>query len=351
MSVLTSNLRALVNAKKFLPLMRGTELTMADGTKLFVKVKHTSRTVLSPGLRFSKWSFCTEIQSCDVIEFGNGEDDCKLLAYEKSIAESLERLIFRITKNMGVGTKTTSGWSFHLTESLAQNASFQELAERDAILVHWLREIPMTEIAPVSFPRFLQNWVRNELSLHKTFRHLRILATDKGILPAIATVLQTESGHSIVSHSTCPDMLTAVKRALAETCRLASNIDDSHFFKSSKNLLTGTTDGGVAPQDHGLLYAYHAKLPEWLFGETMTWREAHSKWKSAFASGMDSKINFNFRKIIDGPFVVGFGESEDLQQLYFGSTDEALKKGYINLERLEIDRGAGSLNLLPHFIA
>jgi hypothetical protein len=346
------NLRAIGNVTKFKEFITGKWVTLPNGRQIFIKVQNSRRMHLRAGLRFSKFAYITDVLSDDGnTATGYGASDFKLLAFEKSIAEAVERIIFRILKNDGSGTKTTSGWACHISEARASMAAFIELVERDAILVHWLKEIPMLEVSTVTFPKKIKNWMTTELSQHPNLKHLRILITNQGVLPTAITLLQTDLGKSVISHATAKDFSEAVRQALIETCRLASNLDEHHFYESSKNLVTNDSYEDVVPQDHGLLYAYHVNLPGWLFGKKLEWNRAKANWTASWKIGMKKQGHFKFHKIIQNPLVVGFGESSDLQNLYFGSTAKAVERGELNLSRLNLERGSDLINLLPHFIA
>jgi hypothetical protein len=345
------NLSALSQASKFLKFINGTDVTLPNNKKVFIKVKTTQRLNFRTGLRFSKYSFKTEAQSDHLTERGYGEGNSKLLAVEKSISEAVERLIFRILKNDGQGTQTSSGWAAHVSRYQSERAAFEELAERDAIMVHWLEKRPMIEVDPKTFPISIKKWVKNELALHPKFGRLRVLATVDCFCPTVTTVLQTETGHSVMSHATAENLMTAYRKAMTETCRLASNIDHLHFFETSQNLLHGATLPRTNPEDHAMVYAYHEVLPYWLFGDLEAWAALEKEWKSCVQLNKNDKPKFSFHEIVKSPLSIGYCESDNLQKLFFGSTKIALEGGKINLNRLNLGRGASDLNLMPHFIS
>ncbi len=349
MTSLVKDFFALVHASKFLRFINGSEITLSDGTKATLKVKGSDRLPRRPGLRLSKYLFRTEVQSGDVIESGCGEDDSKLLAYEKSLAEAVERVIFRLMKNKGVGTETTSGWAAHISKDKARKAALEELSERDAIMVHWLLKKPMIEIDPKSFPYWLKQWVKNELSLHPILKRLRVLVTLDGWSPTVTSILMTDQGRGVLSHACANTLTMTLRKAMTETCRLATNIDHKNFYESSHDLLLDKVSK-INPEDHGMLYAYHSVLPDWIFGDIQPWGKIKKEWIEAKRKEPPPE-QFTFYEVVEAPLSVGFVKSNAVQDLYFGSTKEALRSGKINFNRLNIGGVASGLNLAPHFIS
>jgi hypothetical protein len=208
----------------------------------------------------------------------------------------------------------------------------------------------MLEILQDTFPGWIKKWIKNELSLHPLFKNLRILVTLDGFFPTITTILQTSSGHSVVSHGSGNTLKSAYEGAMAETCRLATNIDHQHFFQSSKNLLSNMHFGKVNPEDHVMAYAYHEPLPEWLFGDKVAWANIAEIWNK-IAREKSKNLTFEFYEVAQAPLFVGYAKSPDVQSLFFGQTRLALDKGKINFNRLNLCGGAQELNLEPHFIS
>src|SRR5271168_2055704 len=97
-----SELRAIVNSGRFTAYTAGVPLTLPTGENVIVKVKHTVRSVRPPGLRFSKHAFITEVTAGEHLGVGFGESESQLVAIQKSIAEGVERSLFRAFKNAGV---------------------------------------------------------------------------------------------------------------------------------------------------------------------------------------------------------------------------------------------------------
>jgi hypothetical protein len=260
-------------------------------------------------------------------------------------------LIFRIYKIRRLGTETSSGWSAHLTKDLAKVAAFEELAERDALMVHWLKKIPMKEIDPTSFPNVIKKWVTQELVLHKELRYLRLLITTDGYCPTVTAIMQTVAGRSIVSHASASNLFAAYKKAMVEGCRLASNLEHAHFFDSSKSLALPESKVEITAGDHGMFYAFHQRLPPWFFGKKGSWSEAKAMWKQCITRNKDSRESFTFNEIVKTPVSVGYAESPLLQKLYFGTTKVACDTGRINFSRLNIGGGSEISNMMPHFIS
>ena len=351
MRTVFSEILAVANSRKIVPFVEGTTVTFPNGQSVFIKVKDTFRVQRSPGLRFAKYSYVTEVHAGEQISFGYGEAESQLISFQKSIMEGVERAIYSISKNYSFGTMTSNGWSAHVNAKLAQRAALEELHERDSILVHWLCSEPFFEIDSATFPSWLIRWVKEELSLHPTFNRLRVLLTTKGDLPTVMTLLQNPDGRALISQSSGPTLEAGIYKALAETCRIGEISNIGRFKDSSEKLAANKeSQEPFSPEDHAMVYAYHIPVPSWIFGSLKSWRECGERWKSEYRCFHSTHTQTNYQTIVDGPIVVGYSKSEKVQNLFFGRTVDAENKGLINLERLKNMRQSGALCLLPHCV-
>lgn len=218
-------------------------------------------------------------------------------------------------------------------------------------MVHWLLKKPMIEISGQSFPQQIKKWLNNELVLHGSLKRLRILVTLDGFAPTATTILEANDGHSIMSHGTGKSLREAFEKAIMETCRLASNIDNRRFFQSSEALGLDASDYKIQPEDHALLYSYHRHLPQWLFGEKASWVELEREWVNIFRKNEKQNEPVEFYEVVKSPLSIGYAKSSAVQNLYFGRTAKALEGGKINFARLNLCGGALDLNMAPHFIS
>ena len=93
---------ALRSAPKFGEFLKGKQITLSDGRQIAVKVQTSRRSLLRPGLRFSKYSYITDACSNEGVQgTGYGEANFRIVAFEKSVAEAVERVIFRTLKTQG----------------------------------------------------------------------------------------------------------------------------------------------------------------------------------------------------------------------------------------------------------
>jgi len=341
---------AFINTSKFSAFLKGVDVELRDGTRLCIRIKSSTRMTHGVGLRVSRYSYRTDIEGDGIIETGYGDDDSSLLAFQKSVAEGIERLVYRITLRRHLDLYTTNGWACHLTSAKAEQAALEELAERDAVLVHWLRKIPMLEIDHATLPQFLKDWQDRELSQHLSLRKVRVLLTHEGFAPAVVIILQDEKGYSVTASATGKTLEGAVIKGLNEACRLGSNLEKRYYFLSSR-ALRDVEGAVVSPPDHGLLYAYHEKLPQWIFGDKKSWKQVSGKWEEEYRHFRERNFHFEFHQIMSAPLVVGYGISRDMQRLFFGKTRVVESLGYINHKRLNLKAGEEIPNLLPHFIA
>lgn len=333
-------LQILLNARKYNAFLNGQFLKMADGESIFIKVAAPKRVTLKQGFRISTHTFIAQASINDTfIADGFGQSEVEIEAYIKAISESIERAVFRHLKAKGMGTETTNGWAIHLSEKKAFANAALELAERDAILVHWLKKKSMIEVEEQSLPLWLNKWAKNELSQSTNFNRLKILISTEGIVPTVTTALLNKNDNAIVSHSTHQSYEEAIYKALCETCRVA------HFLETYPAALKEVAE----PLDHARAYAYAMPFPSWFYGTKIASQEAKRLWKARYKLYLNNSVINTFKTVVKGPLTIGYAQSVGLQNLFFGTTAEAIKNNLINLKRLNLE-SAEMVNFLPHCI-
>jgi hypothetical protein len=178
------------------------------------------------------------------------------------------------------------------------------------------------------------------LSRSTRFNRLRILVSHLGHIPTVTTILLDNDGFAVLSHSTDRDFETAIVKAMAETCRIA------HMAMTRKN----NSKEFTGPEDHALGYATHEKLPAFIFGEKIDLKSAQAMWKKKFKAFDPKKLGARFTTIRCGSLFVSRATSNQVQDLFFGETETAIKNGWINTRRVTGVVGLGNLNPLPHFV-
>ena len=319
-----SEILAIARSGRFTAYTQGVPVRLPTGETVTVKIERTLKSLRPPGLRFSAFAFMTEVSAGDVLGVGFGEAPTNLVALQRSIAEGVERAIYKALKGTTHGSPNSNGWAAHINRTRAADSAVDELVERDAVLVHWLRKIPMRAVTPTSWPTWLSEWTRAELCLSPRFNQLRVLISSHGYKPTLTTVLTDKQGYAVLSHATAKTLDEAMSKALAETCRIAQIAIEGLHVESSKTL-AGEADpkSTSSPEDHAMYYAFHEPLPPWLFGDGIDLGEARRTWNAAqsmFVTSVRAKIAPQFHQITDGPLVVGFATSDLIQGLYFGRT-------------------------------
>jgi hypothetical protein len=335
-------IRGLCSGEKFNKFFSGVDFKLPNGKSIQIKVESTFRRKNVIGLRLSKHSFITKAKSSEGIEgIGFGEDENKLISIQKSIAESLERVVYKSSKNL-LNLNTSNGWAVHLTAEKAQKSALNELLERDAILVHWLTKASLNEISPETYPKWLKIWKNKELVYSKNYNQLKILITTKGYLPVVQVMILNQNGRSFISQGTSTNLDIAIYRALAETTRIAS---EAISAKDDGRTISSIT----TPWDHALAYTQF-DLPKWIFGSEISYHSAKYIFTQSEKKINLQRINPKFKTEAYGDLYVSHCTSKSVQPLYFGETDLALTKGLINFERLEEVNPNFVLNPLPHCV-
>ena len=332
---LSEIIRSLFVSSKFRGFTRGVTVELPTGQQIALKIESIQRLPDGLAFRFLKNVYVTTMSSGEYTELGYGEADFPLIAIQKSISEAVERVLYRVLKGSSHGTQNTSGWAAHLNRELAKKAALQELLERDAVLAHWLCEIPFQEIRLDTCPAWIQSWAQRTLT-GSPYPELRILVSHCGYIPTLSAALVAPTGAGVISHAASQTLEGALSKALSETCALA------------RNAAAGKIAGAAL---RPAAYGYQPKLPDWIFGQKFGWGRAVRSWKGRARSFSKDCVRSEFHEIVSAPISVGYCTSPDVQNLFFGRTQDAIKSGFINLKRLNNLSRDGESKAYPHFVA
>lgn len=341
MNELFSEIAAIANSRRFTAFADGVDLRLADGSELSVKLVSVDRSIRSTGHRFSKYAYVAKITAGDHIGVGYGEAPTKMVALQKSIAEGVERAVYRAVRGTTLGTSNSNGWAAHINAEQAFANAFDELLERDSVLVHWLRQEPFYEVDQNTWPTQVKTWSQEELMTADGFNTLRVLVSSRGYVPTVTAALLNKDGYAVLSHASGTDLEHSLVRALAEACRIA---------EIAKVQTLSTPDHPNTPEEHAMFYATQEKLPAWMFGSKLNWKSAAANWKSARQKFQPSALNPKFDLIANGPLAVGYASCDAIQGLYFGRVGDAEARGQINFQRLREFGRFSVLNPLPHCV-
>ena len=337
-------IQAIFSSRKFSPFFSGVKFSLLGCRPVTLRIHGTNRSQRAPGYRFVKHSIVTEVRSdAGISAFGFGESDVELLALQRSIAEGVERSVFKAAKALHPEFLSSNGWAAHTSPENARSAAQRELLERDAALLHWLSQTPLQEIKRSSWPKAIRGFALDELSLAPRFNRLRILMTHLGAIPTVTTIIHDQLGFGFISHATASTLDGAMGKALVETCRIAD------LF--CKGFMTpGASDPPRSPEAHAVYYASKAPIPEWLFGRRMLHNSAAVLWNERLRDQGQLKMAFSFNDIACGPLYVTHCQSRDVQDLFFGTASTAAQRGWINFSRFEKVCGVRTLCPQPHFV-
>lgn len=337
-------LQATFASRDFSQFFKGVEFYIPNSTTpIIIKISSCQRSYRSPGWRIVKHSIETKIEASNgVVTFGFGEHDLELLAVQKSIAEGVERCVFKLMKEARPELKNSNGWAAHLTKLKAQASARSELLERDAALLHWLGQTPMDQIDPLSLPSSIQSWIKKELALAPRFNRIKILTSKLGFTPVVATFIHDQDGFGFISQATAAKLQSAIEKALTETCRIADFYDESSD--------SPVKDHPTTPEEHANYYASIEKLPSWLFGKIIDWKLARQLWTSKHKAIAAQELIMIYDDFQCGPLHISYCQSSQVQKLFFGPTESALAEGLINIERIKNVCGVRQLCFLPHFV-
>ena len=340
---LLEQFNAVLSSRRFTRFFDGVDFVLPDGTQTRIKIESYSKPVRAEGYRFAKFSFVTKaLTDLGVEGFGFGEGENRLLTFQKSIAEAVERAVYRSLKPI-LNLTSSNGWAAHLNEVKANRSALTELVERDAILAHWLTEKPFLEIDPATFPEWLAAWRDRELTLAPDFNILRLLISTAGYAPVIQAVIQNATGFAFISHGTSRSIDDAIYRALAEVCRIASGA-----IRNPESATDAMLESPTSPWGHALFYAKNRQLPAWVFGKAIAFSEAKKIFDGQAFDPETIKPKFTSYRCAG--LTVSRCESAKVQNLFWGRGDEALDRGFINLGRLKEVSSAFKLNALPHCV-
>jgi hypothetical protein len=307
--------------------------------------------VVSRGIRPEGFRFYSDIINIEAVIFDKkllvcGEDNDVELAMTKAVAELLERAALVMwNRTNPKNKKSSNGWAAHQTIAEAKQAATFELIERDAVLAQWYSSTPFLEIDPHDMPISIQKW-RDEELVKSEFPILRILLSTKGIGPSVTCVLMNKSGFGVSSHATRESLDLAIESAIAEACRSAHLYLRRAFWNDSVALQSGPS-GEIDPVAHAVYYAYHESLPDWMFGDVLSWKSANQFWRTTLAK--NSFDEFRFERISKDPIVVGFVENTSTFELRWGPTDISLISNMAASRRLSPNKK--EWNLKPHIIS
>jgi hypothetical protein len=310
-----------------------------DGIQRTLRVTATNRQLRSEGYRFYRHVFKSRVQLGDFEGVGYGEADSKILAYQKSIAEAVERAVYQ---NLKAKTQSNSsnGWAAHIDEQKAKHAASMELMERDAVLVHFMKQQPMVTLDSRTCPTWLKRWLNDEFRLNPDFTIMKILVSHLGFVPSVTAMLLTPDGHGVCSHATSDSLDNAIRSALAETLRIGE-ISAKRIAQSNHTLKT--------PMDHALHYAHHDQFPMWIVGEQVSFTKANESWNERIRNYKRSPLEFTYLATKIGQLHVVKAKSSQIQDLFFGTVNDLRNTKYLNLNRL--NRPLEKLNQQPHFVA
>jgi hypothetical protein len=344
--------RSRFSARRFSALREGCEVRLPTGNTLSLRVRRLIRINEKALFRFLPYSYLAEIDAGDFQEVGCGEANSPLLAMQKSLAEAFERCLFRSLKGTAMGTKTSSGWAAHTDWEKAERAALYELLERDAVMLHALREEPMYEIHKDTLPAWLQEWQRSEMA-HTQLSDLKVLFSRLGHIPSISVAFLNYGGYGVIAHACDTSIERALERALSEACRLG-RVAMSGLYRERSAALFSNSEGALASVgawEHAVAYAHHRPLPKWLYGEVLNFAQAAEKFQKRMRSFELSSFPYEFVRVADSPFVAGYCHSSEVQNLFFGRTSDAERSGDLNSRRLNHSTPLKERSAFPHFVA
>ena len=116
-----------------------------------------------------------------------------------------------------------------------------------------------------------------------------------------------------------------------------------------KEFIKKSSEYKIGPLEHSVFYAFHEKIPSWIFGEKISINKIKKEWKKKYNFKHEKTIQVKYHSIVEDGLYVGYCESGDLQNLYFGKTEKAISENKINFKRLGMS--LKNINNDPHFVA
>lgn len=301
---------------------------------------------VSHGTRPDGFRFHPHIINIEAVVFGKrllvcGEANDANLAMTKAVAELLERAaLVQWNRSHPENIKSSNGWAAHQSIEDAKQAAMLELIERDAVLAQWYSSTPFLEIDPQDLPISFQNWRDTEL-IKSEFPIMRILLSTNGIGPSVTCICMNKDGFGVSSHSTRETLELSIEGAIAEACRAAHLYLRRAFWEDTLALQSGN-GSQIDPAAHAVYYAYHERLPNWMFGKVVSWSAATKLWVSKMEQ--NSFDEFQFHTIAMDPLVVSFAEHPSAFELRWGPSNTNIISKMAASRRLSPNKTEWNLN-------
>ena len=106
-------LRAIIRSSQFSPFVDGVVVPLPTGERLRLKIESIKQLQRPKGFRFFRYTYITSMRANGIHAAGCGESNYKILAIQKSIAEAVERTIFKALRGTSFSTVTSNGWATH----------------------------------------------------------------------------------------------------------------------------------------------------------------------------------------------------------------------------------------------
>ncbi len=270
---LKTKLNSLKAASKYQGLVNGQTITLPNGKSLYVKLEKAD----SPkwNYKFKTHKYMTTLTGNGFTSLGCGEDNNKLIALQKSLSESFERIVFSNLKGTKHSSTSTNGWACHPKLSIAKENAMLELLERDASLVHFLKQTPFTEITDI--PKSIRSWISKTI-MKSNFTKIKILLSNEGFIPTISAVAIDKNYFGLITHSASFDINTAIEKSLTELSRIMNYQNNKAYQKLSSNLHNQTSNTRFSPHHYAFAYRFCKQLPSWLIDGFMDYSKASKKW-------------------------------------------------------------------------
>ncbi len=280
------------------------------------------------GFQFYSNSITIEAQldNKEIIVCGEAFDVATATA--KAISELIERsVLLKQAASNPLINKTSNGWAAHFEEKQAKLNAVLEIIERDAVLAQWYSATPFLEIENTNLPSSILNWVNTELSKSE-FPVLKVLISTKGIGPSVTCALMKPNGFGVCGHSSKADLLPAIENAIGEACRAAHMTLRNAHYADTEILKTNQFGTKINPGAHAVYYAYQEPLPDWMFGEKISWFNALHSWSLKMAPINEGQnLVFTTKTVMSEPVFVSYSKHPETFELTWGpqSSDEIRK--------------------------
>lgn len=299
------------------------------------------------GFRFSKFNFTIEALLEGRKLVVAGEDNDSETAMAKAIAELVERAALLTAPRNGIYVSNSNGWAAHPDGAQARLNAIFEVIERDAVLAQWYSKTPFLELDASAFPGWLQSWVAEELS-RSEYPRMRVLLSTRGLGPSVTCVFMNDDGYGICSHATRATLDGSIQSATAEACRAALHALRRSCWNDTVALRDGA-QGRVEPIAHGLYYAFHERLPSWMFGRSIGTAEAREFWANRMEEFAGLESQFSFTRVLETPLVVGAASHPLAFTLSWGTTNRDQVSQSAGGMRLGLKSEA--INTKPHIVS